>query len=291
MDKDCKKCLKNSFEKLLNEKISEEKIKNAVFDQINNYISSVNSEIIVPEVAREIHHLVSKYLLNNDLYKAEKQISNEIALKQYPDLKDLVLKSDNPFDTALRLSIAGNIMDFAACPEFFTDTEKFFNQTINKVLTATFAIDDSKELQNKLARSKTLLYIGDNAGEIVLDKLFIETLNHPDVYFAVRDKPVLNDATIDDANYSGINTVAKIISNGYDAPSTIIEKASKEFLNIFHRADLIISKGQGNLEGLINCTRNDLYFLLMVKCDVIARLLNVRKGDFIVKKTINNIKI
>ncbi len=284
MDKDCKQCLFNSFDKLLNEKISNKKTKNALLDKIKNRITSLNSEILAPEVAREIHHLISKYLLTNDPYKAEKQLSNNIALRQYPDLKDMVLKSDNPFNTALRLSIAGNIMDFAACPEFFTDTVNYLNKTIDKVLNVTFAIDDSKELQKKLASSKTLLFIGDNAGEIVFDRLFLETINHKNVYFAIREKPVLNDATIDDANYTGINTVAKIISNGYDAPSTILEKSSDKFLNIFHSADLIISKGQGNLEGLINCERDNLYFLLMVKCNVIARLLEVKKGDIVVKK-------
>jgi uncharacterized protein with ATP-grasp and redox domains len=199
----------------------------------------------------------------------------------------MVLKSDNPFDTALRLSIAGNIMDFAACPEFFADTTNYFNHTIERVLTATITIDDSKELQKRLARSKTLLFIGDNAGEIVLDKLFLDTVNHPDVYYAVREKPILNDATIYDAYYSGMNAEAKIISSGYDAPSTIMGKSSDKFLSIFNGADLVISKGQGNLEGLINYKRSDLFFLLMVKCDVIARLLNVRKGDFVVQRNLN----
>jgi uncharacterized protein with ATP-grasp and redox domains len=175
-------------------------------------------------------------------------------------------------------------MDFAACPEFFINSEQYLKNIINEVLTADFAIDDSQELENRIKCSKTILFLGDNAGEIVFDKLLIETINHPNVYYAVRGKPVINDVTVDDASYVGIDKIAKVISNGYDAPSTIIEKASKEFKRIYNDADLIISKGQGNLEGLINNTRNDLYFLLMVKCDVIARLLGVKKGDYIAKK-------
>jgi uncharacterized protein with ATP-grasp and redox domains len=205
-------------------------------------------------------------------------------LKQYAEFKNLVSKSENPFNVALRLSIAGNIMDFAACPEFFENSEQYLNNAINEVLNADFNIDDSQELENSIKRSKTLLFLGDNAGEIVFDKLFLETIYHPNVYYAVRGKPVINDVTVEDAYYVGIDKTAEIISNGYDAPSTIIEKASQKFLKIYYDADLIISKGQGNLEGLINNTRDDLYFLLKVKCNVIAKLTGVKKGDYIVKK-------
>lgn len=284
MDKECRRCLIESFEKLLEKKVSDENIKCGLFEDINKYINNVNSDIKAPEVARELNNMLTETLNIPDLHKAEKQKSNDIALRQYARYKDIVSKAVNPFDIALRISIAGNIMDFAACPEFFTNSEQYLDDTINEVLTTDFVIDDSKELEESIKSSNTLLYLGDNAGEIVLDKLLIETINHPNIYYAVRDKPVINDVTIDDAYYVGINAYAKIISNGYDAPSTIIEKASKEFTGIYNNADLIISKGQGNLEGLINNTREDLYFLLMVKCDIIAKLLSVKKGDYIVKK-------
>jgi uncharacterized protein with ATP-grasp and redox domains len=175
-------------------------------------------------------------------------------------------------------------MDYAACPEFFINSEQYFDKIINEVLIAEFAIDNSKELEEEIRNSKTLLLLGDNAGEIVMDKLLLETIGHPNVFYAVRDKPVINDVTAEDAYYTGINTLATIISNGYDAPSTIIEKASVEFLAVYNNADLIISKGQGNFEGLSSNTREDLFFLLIVKCDVIARLLGVKKGDYVVKK-------
>ena len=273
-----------SFEGFIQEKVNDDNIKCELSEKINKYINSINSEISAPEVARELHNMLAGTLHISDLHKSEKQKSNDIALRHYARYKDIVSKASNPFDIALRFSIAGNIMDFAACPEFFTNSEQYLDDTINEILTADFVIDDSEELEERIKSSKTLLYLGDNAGEIVLDKLLIETIKHPNIYYAVRDKPVINDVTIDDAIYVGINALAKIISNGYDAPSTIIEKASKEFISIYNDADLIISKGQGNLEGLINNTREDLYFLLMVKCDVIAKLLSVKKGDYIIKK-------
>jgi uncharacterized protein with ATP-grasp and redox domains len=284
MDKECRLCLMKSFERLLEEKVNNYNIKCGLYDRINKYINSVNSEITTPEVARGVYGIISKTLQISDLSKEDKLKSNNIVLKQYAEFKNLIFNSDNPYNIALRLSIAGNIMDFAACPEFFTNSEQYLNNIINEVLKADFAIDDSQELKNRIKSSKTLLFLGDNAGEIVFDKLFLETINHSNVYYAVRGKPVINDITVDDARYVGIDKIAKVISNGYDAPSTIIEKTSKEFKRIYNDADLIISKGQGNLEGLINNTRNDLYFLLMVKCDVIANLLAVKKGDYIVKK-------
>lgn len=284
MDNECRLCLKKSFEKLLEEKCNDYYIKCGLYNKINEYINSINSEIATPEVARGVYNIISKTLQISDLNEENKLKSNDIVLKQYAEFKNLVLNSNNQFNVALRLSIAGNIMDFAACPEFFINSEQYLKDIINEVLKADFAIDDSQELENRIKFSNTLLFLGDNAGEIVFDKLFLETIKHPNVFYAVRGNPVINDVTVDDADYVGINKIAKVISNGYDAPSTIIEKASKEFKKIYDNADLIISKGQGNLEGLINNTRDDLYFLLMAKCDVIANLLAVKKGDYIVKK-------
>jgi uncharacterized protein with ATP-grasp and redox domains len=284
MDNECKQCLIKSFEKILAEKSAGSEIKNKLSVKIRDYVYGIDSELVTPEAAREINKLLVETLNISDLHKEEKLGSNDIALNNYHRCRELVLKSASPFNAALRLSIAGNIMDYAACPEFFTNSEQYFDKMINEVLTVKFAIDNSKELEERIHNSKTLLFLGDNAGEIVMDKLLLETIGHPNVYYAVRDRPVINDVTSEDAYYTGINTIAKIISNGYDAPSTIIEKASGEFIAVYNDADLIISKGQGNLEGLTSNTREDLFFLLIVKCDVIARLLGVKKGDYVVKK-------
>ncbi|PLX04014.1 MAG: hypothetical protein C0594_09705, partial [Marinilabiliales bacterium] len=113
-------------------------------------------------------------------------------------------------------------------------------------------------------------------------KLFIETMNHPSLTYVVRGEPVLNDATIAEADYVGLHKVARVISNGYDAPSTIIGSFSDEFMEAFNEADVIISKGQGNLEVLLSVTDPRIFYLLMVKCDVIGKHINVPKGNFIV---------
>jgi hypothetical protein len=229
-------------------------------------------------MSRELHVLLKQYSNNPDPYKEEKKQSNDLVLGMYPELKNVVFQSANYFDTALRLAIAGNIIDFGIGNTFD------LHSTINKVLNSEFAIDDSLQLKQSLSKAKTVLYLGDNCGEMVFDKLFIETIMYPNLIYAVRGAPVINDATLEDAKYVGMDLVADVISNGYDAPSTLLDHCSSEFLEVFNRADVIISKGQGNLEGLLGKTNKEVYFLLMVKCEVIADVLGVKKGDFVVKK-------
>ena len=188
----------------------------------------------------------------------------------------LIKQSDDPFNTSLRIAIAGNIIDFGANDNFNILV------TIDKALNSEFAIDHSKQLKEAIENADSVLYLGDNAGEIVFDRLFIETINHPNLTYVVRGGPVINDATMEDAEYTGMTQAARVISNEYDAPSTIINKSGKDFQKCFTNADLIISKGQGNLEGLIPLNDSRIFFLLMVKCDVISEYMKVKKDSFIV---------
>jgi uncharacterized protein with ATP-grasp and redox domains len=231
-----------------------------------------------PELSREAHAILRKHTNVPDPFATEKKQSNDLVLAMYPELKARILNSDDPFNTALRLAIAGNIIDFAVNSSFN------LNETIERVLKVGFAIDDSLKLKEALSKGNTVLYLGDNAGEIVFDKLFIEHIMHPNLYYAVRGKNVINDATIEDARYIKMDEVADVISNGDDAPSTILNYCSPEFNELFDRADVIVSKGQGNLEGLLGKTKKPVFYLLMAKCDFIANALMVKKGDFVVKK-------
>jgi uncharacterized protein with ATP-grasp and redox domains len=136
--------------------------------------------------------------------------------------------------------------------------------------------------KESLNKAKKILYIADNAGETVLDKLLIEQIKKP-VKYAVRSKPIINDATIEDANDAGIDEIAEIVSSGCDAPGTILDLCSDEFRKIYENADLIISKGQGNYETLSGQTR-PIFFLLKVKCPVIARDIDIKTGSIILIK-------
>jgi hypothetical protein len=272
----CFFCFSRTFEKMIEKLELSPAEKGTLAGKMFRLFGSGECGFSVPDLSRDLYALVREYSGNTDPYKQLKRQSNDQVLGIYPDLKKMIQKSDNPFETALRLAIAGNIIDYGIFDQY--DLEG----TIEKVLHADFAINHAVELKQSLSKAKTVLYLGDNAGEIVFDKLFIETIMHPNIWYAVRGAPVINDATMEDARYVHLDDVADIIENGYDAPSTILEHCSKEFNDLYAQADVIISKGQGNLEGLIEQTGKKIFFLLMVKCEVIADVLGVKKGDFVV---------
>lgn len=242
-----------------------------------DYLSKIDYNQSPPKLGREMHRIIRQVLQNPDPYYDIKQQFNRLMLDYYPDLKKLVNEADNPFQMALRLAIAGNIIDYG--PNHLFD----INQTLERAKSIVLAIDDSESLRQSISQAKMLLYLGDNAGEIVMDRIFLETIQHPNVYFAVRGAPIINDALMEDAELVGIDKLARVITNGDDAPGTILESSSAEFKRIFERSDLIISKGQGNYEGLNSVDRN-IFFILMTKCDHVANHLGVKKGDFVVKQ-------
>lgn len=275
MDIRCKTCFNNNYDKLL-KKFPLSGCESLEFCAFFTRLMNDGEDKITPLIQRELLHKFRDMNGIADPYLKEKKQSNKIALKLYKQWKPKVLTSDNPFSLSLRLAIAGNIMDYG------TDQEFDVHETIKKAMIAEFAIDDSALLKQRIKEAKNILYLGDNAGEIVFDKLFLETINHNHVVYAVRGAPVLNDATLKDAREIGVDLVADVISNGFDAPSTVLSQCNSEFLDVYNSADLIISKGQGNLEGLINGHDPRLFFLLMVKCDVIGEALNVKKGSIVV---------
>ncbi|MCF6333697.1 MAG: ARMT1-like domain-containing protein [Draconibacterium sp.] len=231
-----------------------------------------------PEITRDIFNLLKCESVIDDPYSIEKDKSNREMLKLYHKFQERVQNSEDKFDTALRLAIAGNIIDYGP-------TDKFdVLGTIERVLNSDFEIDHSQQLKAEIKKAKTILYLGDNCGEVVLDKLFLETINHPNVFFAVRNKPILNDVTEKEAAQVGIGKVVKIVSSGDDAPSTLLHRVSSEFLKTYNSADLIISKGMGNYEGLMDETDPRLFFLLMIKCPVIGKIIGAKNGAFVVKQ-------
>lgn len=276
MDYQCLFCHIKSFAKLLEEQPIDEGLKKQLAQDFLQWFTQMDMNDESPEYTRAIHEKIRQVLGTNDPYKQIKKDCNDYMLELYPKFKEMVNNSDDPFNTALKLSIAGNIIDYAASPDFNVD------ETIKFVMESDFTIDHSQKLKQEIQNAKTILYLGDNAGEIVGDRLFLETINHPGVHFAVRGEAIINDATEEDAYYVGLDKVSQVISNGYGAPSTILHKSSPEFQELFASADLIISKGQGNLEGLLGRKDPSIYYMLMVKCGLIGARLGVDKGNFVV---------
>jgi uncharacterized protein with ATP-grasp and redox domains len=160
------------------------------------------------------------------------------------------------------------------------------NHIINRTLSSPLIINDYEKLRSSLDASRRILYLGDNAGEIVFDRLLIEELQkakETEIYFVVRERPVINDATLDDALATGMDRVARVVSSGSDAPATILSQCSSDILKLYYSADLIIAKGQGNYESLEG-EKGNIFFLLRVKCPVVAKLLNVEFGNAVLKQ-------
>ena len=277
---DCIPCIINSYLRLVVTDVIPGTHQEPLMRQLLDYLSKADYRQSPPEMGRFLHGLIRDSLQNPDPYEQIKQEYNRMMMDQYPVFKDMVHRADDPFDMAMRMAIAGNVIDFGAKYQFDVQS------TLRQIMDQTLDMDDSKELRQALAKARTLLYVGDNCGEIVLDKLFLETINLPEMIFVVRNSPVINDVTLADAKETGINQVARVITTGDNAPGAVWEFSSEEFKEHFVKADVVISKGQGNLEGLMDIPHDQMYFMLVTKCDLIAELIGAQRGDFVVKKGI-----
>lgn len=280
MRDECIQCQIKTIDNLI-EKFQPPKNIAKEFHQEAQALLNNNKDLSNLLLATEIHRLVKRKLNNIDPYLNEKKHANDLLLNSYDNWAKLVNDSKKPYYEALKLAVAGNIIDYGA-----HSVPADIESQIFTLLKQGFAIDESKELFTKINEAKSILYLGDNAGEIIFDKLFIQTIQHPNITFAVRGEPVLNDVTMKDAELTGITKICTVISNGNDAPSTVLDQCSDEFKEVFNNVDLIISKGQGNFEGLMDSGNSKIFFLLIAKCDIMANELGVKKGDLVVTNLI-----
>lgn len=273
---DCIPCITSSFTKLIKSHLQSDVEQEDVMRKILNYLAEADYKQSPPVLGKDMHKIIREVLNNPDPYKEIKIKYNKMMMDQYSKFKSMIKAANDPFDMAMRLAIAGNVIDFG--PKDQLD----FMDTIKRVIHSKLIIDDSSVLREELIKAKSLMYIGDNCGEIVFDKLFLEELNFPNVHYVVRESPVLNDITMEDAKIVGIDKLAKVITTGDNSPGAVWETTSDEFKKVFNNADIIISKGQGNLEGLLGVNQN-IYFLLVIKCERVAKILKSPMGEYIVK--------
>lgn len=250
----------------------------AVMTQTLALLQTLSPGTSSPEIARAVHRIVRERLGNSDPYLEAKAESTRAASALYPRLKALVAASADPLATAVRVSIAGNIIDFGVC-----DDVPDLWETVEQVMAAPLAIDHQEDLRSALAVADHVLYLADNAGETVFDRVLVEQLELPVVY-AVKGGPVLNDATRQDALAAGLGTCASVVDNGSDAPGTILDLCSAEFRDAFAKAPLIIAKGQANYETLSEAGPR-VFCLLQVKCQVIADDAEAPVGSAVVRQS------
>ena len=230
----------------------------------------------------EIWKKITEVLKTDNPYKDIKSRYNQLMLTMEQEMKALIEVSKQPIKTALKLAILANIIDFSARHEF---DEQLVKDTLIQADHTRLALDDSDKLFDALAHARTLLYLGDNCGEIVIDKIFIRKIKqlYPGlkVIYGVRGQAIVNDVTLEDAQNVNMEDVAEIVSNGDGSLGTVLERTSTQFREVFLGSDVIIAKGQGNYEGLSENTRDHLFFLFMAKCDLVARLIGAEKMSIV----------
>ncbi len=189
-----------------------------------------------------------------------------------PETKEKIARAKEPFTVALKYAIAGNLIDYGLEHPVSIEEQ---NAQIDAIANTAFSIDDSDALLSALKNAKSMLYLGDNAGEIVFDKLLIEQIrlrfSQLDLAFVVKGSPVLNDVTRADADEVGMQEFARVIDNGDASPGTVLSRTSESFQKAFAEADVILSKGQGNFESLSGVEKENLFFLFTAKCDTFVR--------------------
>jgi len=234
-------------------------------------------------VGFHIQNELKKLTNHGDPYKQVKDESIAKALELYPYLKDLVRKADDPLKTAVELCIAGNVIDFG--PSNSHDIEL----AVQQVLKAEKSIFHLEEFKSELESARTILILGDNAGETVFDRLLMENIDKK-FYYAVKSEPTINDALLEDAVASGIDQVAEIVKNGSPVGGTHIPSCSEEFKVLFYSADMVISKGQANFESLVKEQRR-IFFLFKVKCMLLQKKHGLPLNEFVLLDNRKNEKV
>ncbi len=240
-------------------------------------LPSLSLDMTPAELSYYILKEAYRSLNAEDPFKEDKRKSNELMLSLYDKIEKIAEYSTDKKYTSLKIAAAGNVIDLGIKSNFDVSA------MITKVLNESFQVDDYEDLMKEVATARNILYIADNAGEIVGDKLFISTLDRDDIIVAVKGSPILNDATMDDADQVGLKEVAKVISSGSGMLGTILSDCSEKFVKVYNKADVIISKGQANFESLEGVDKN-IYYILTAKCGPVAERLGVNINDAVVVK-------
>lgn len=250
-----------------------------ITDYVDAELSRADFTLSPPVIATPLYEQMARFAQTDDLYKKQKHEAAEKARLYLPDMQEAIEAADDTFIAILKTAVVGNVIDLAAEVSFD------LHDAIQSVYHTPFAIDHSAELTAALKEARTLMYIGDNAGEHIFDALAIEHLKklYPDlsITYAVRGMPIINDVTMEEALEAGMDGICTVLDSGVPTPGFVYELASAEAQNLFDTANLIIAKGMGNYECLTPERRSGICYLLKVKCSVVAASLGREIGDIV----------
>lgn len=266
---DCISCIIDRANKLADKYLDGKEKKYEFMQRVLEIIKGTDYKKTSPYLTMKVMNELETIDQVNKDYEIKKEEFNKKIMSLSQKFKKFINESQDSFLAALQLSIAGNIIDLGAF-------DKIDFEMVKKVIEKAKKEKVDKSIYNKfindLEFSKDLLYIGDNSGEIVFDKLFIKEIikKYPklNIKFSVRGSTILNDVTIKDAKQVGIDKLVKVIDSGVGIPGTDLEEVKPEFKKDFENSDILISKGQGNYESLSGCKGN-VYYLLLAKCEIL----------------------
>jgi len=244
----------------------------SVVKEVCKAVENIDLNSAAPMFSSTMQSIVEKALGTRNPYKKVKEENLRRARRFIKYLETMVNSSNDRLEIALRVAIMGNTIDLAANPNFSIEQE--VNRiTVNKIDSETVRL-----LREDLKGASIVLYIGDNYEEALFDKILLEQIDTKKLVFAVRSYPILNDVTLEDAKNLGIDKVCEVIESGSKIAGTDLKQCTPEFLDLFDKADVVIAKGQGNYETLMDVER-PIYFLFKVKCEAIARRSGLPVGS------------
>ena len=281
IDEECIGCIINQSAKVAKAIHASEALSNKLISTVTHMSKDFSYEHNPPEIASYVYEKMAKIANKADLYDEVKELSTKKALSFVPLLEDKLNLSDNKLLTATKIAVAGNVIDLAAAVEFDLEEE------LQKIFDTRFSHNDFDILQERLKSAKSVLIIGDNVGEHIFDYMYIQTLKelYPDIKYSymVRGHSIINDVTLKKAKEAGFEKLCELVDSGVNTPGFVYGRANDYSRELFDGVDLVISKGMGNYECLSPSHRENICFLLKVKCNVVAASLGKEVGDIICK--------
>ncbi len=281
IDPACVECIINQSRRVADAIHADDELSARLTGTVQQMAPGFSFQQSPPEVAADVYETMAEIAAKSDLYDEVKAHSTEKAKQFLPLLREKIKASNAPLLTATKIAVAGNVIDLAAEVTFD------LNEEIEKIFETAFAQDDFEQLCSSLEAAGTLLYIGDNVGEHLFDYLYIETLKrlfpNLEISYMVRGCAIINDVTMKEAEEAGFDKLCHLVDSGVNTPGFVYDRANEESQRLFDEADLVITKGMGNYECLSPTHRENLCYLLKVKCNVVAASLGKEVGDIVCK--------
>lgn len=281
ISQECVACIINQSFKVAEAIKADEVLKHKLTSRVQERSKSFSFSDTPPAIAAYVYEEMAEIANKDDLYDKVKESSTIKARSLVPHLEEKLHSEADKFLTATKIAVAGNVIDLASAIAFDLDEE------FEKVFHTEFTNKDYEKLYEKLLDAKRVLIIGDNVGEHVFDYMYIKVLKElfSDItfYYMVRGNPIINDVTLKEAKEQGFEAICEVVDSGVNTPGFTYDRANEYSKKLFNEVDLIISKGMGNYECISPASRENICYLLKIKCSVVARSLDGEIGDIVCK--------